>query len=134
MTIREEKIAKNREAYSERNQEPGLIALTQSRHEPRLSREEVGYSEEPASLVAMLHMPNELPWKLEAELVETLGVSDRIPSSKELKQKGNGLAQGLESRSDLASGTAESRALLDASGMAESRALLCYNQDCVWQL
>ena len=68
------------------------------------------------------YMPNELPWKLEAELVETPGLSDRNPSSKELKQKGNGLAQVLESCS------------YSASGTAESRALLCYNQDCLWQL
>lgn len=48
------KICQKKKAYSERNQEPGLIALTQSRHEPRLSGEEAGHSEEPASLVAML--------------------------------------------------------------------------------
>lgn len=46
----EDKGAKKKEACTDRNQGPGLIALMHSRDELKLSAEKVGHSEEPAPL------------------------------------------------------------------------------------
>lgn len=43
-------MPKKKEACTDRNQGPGLIALMHSRDELKLSAEKVGHSEEPAPL------------------------------------------------------------------------------------